>query len=79
MRLIDAHRLMDSLRGNVLVDVTQALEEVIMEQPTAEKCVPQKVISNSYHYICPACRSVRSIRQKHDFCHDCGQALSWED
>ena len=38
---------MDSLRGNVLVEVTQSLEEAIMEQPTAEKCVPRKVISHA--------------------------------
>jgi len=79
MRLIDADRLMDSLRGNVLVEVTQSLEEAIMEQPTAEKCVPRKVTSNGYHYICPACGSVISIRQKHKFCHDCGQELGWKD
>ena len=35
MRLIDAERLMYSLRGNVLIDVTTELEETIAEQPTA--------------------------------------------
>lgn len=35
MRLIDADRLMDSLRGNVLIDVTPELEEEIAQQPTA--------------------------------------------
>lgn len=35
MRLIDADRLMDSLRGNVLIDVTPELEDTIAEQPTA--------------------------------------------
>lgn len=35
MRLIDADRLMDSLRGNVLIDVTPKLEQAIEEQPTA--------------------------------------------
>lgn len=35
MRLIDADRLMDSLRGNVLIDVTPKLEKAITEQPTA--------------------------------------------
>ena len=34
MRLIDADRLMDSLRGNVLIDVTPELEKAITEQPT---------------------------------------------
>lgn len=35
MKLIDADRLMDSLRGNVLIDVTPELEEEIAQQPTA--------------------------------------------
>lgn len=35
MRLIDADELMDSLRGNVLIDVTSELEETIVHQPTA--------------------------------------------
>ena len=35
MKLIDADRLMDSLRGNVLIDVTAELEEEIAQQPTA--------------------------------------------
>lgn len=35
MRLIDAERLMYSLRGNVLIDVVPELEETIAQQPTA--------------------------------------------
>ena len=35
MRLIDADKLMDSLRGNVLIDVTPELEDTIAQQPTA--------------------------------------------
>lgn len=35
MRLIDADKLMDALRGNVLVDVTPEIEKTIFEQPTA--------------------------------------------
>ena len=35
MRLIDADKLMDSLKGNVLIDVTQELEDTIAQQPTA--------------------------------------------
>lgn len=35
MRLIDANRLMDSLRGNPLIDATTELEKTIAEQPTA--------------------------------------------
>lgn len=35
MRLIDADKLMDSLKGNVLIDVTPELEDTIAEQPTA--------------------------------------------
>ena len=35
MRLIDADRLIDNLRGNVLIDVTPELERAIAQQPTA--------------------------------------------
>lgn len=35
MRLIDADRLMQNLRNNVLIDVTPQLENEIMQQPTA--------------------------------------------
>ena len=44
MRLIDADRLMDNLRGNVLIDVTPELEDTIARQPTAfdkEKVIEQ--------------------------------------
>lgn len=46
MRLIDADRLMDRLRGNVLIDVTPELEETIAQQPTAfdkEKVIEELV------------------------------------
>ncbi len=32
---------------------------------------------NKYYYFCPNCGSKRSIKQKHNFCHDCGQAFDW--
>ena len=35
MRLIDADRLIDRLRGNVLIDVTPEPEDTIAQQPTA--------------------------------------------
>lgn len=35
MRLIDADKLMDSLKGNMLIDVTTELENEIAQQPTA--------------------------------------------
>ena len=35
MRLIDADRLMNRMRGNVLIDVTTELEKTIADQPTA--------------------------------------------
>lgn len=35
MRLIDADRLMEGLRGNVLIDVDLELEKAIAQQPTA--------------------------------------------
>lgn len=49
MRLIDAERLMYSLRGNVLIDVTTELEETIAQQPTAFD--KEKVIEELEDYL----------------------------
>ena len=45
MRLIDADKLMVSLRGNVLIDVSTELEKEIEQQPTAfdKKKVIEKI------------------------------------
>ena len=43
------------------------------------KQIPIKVIVNEAYYSCPVCGTIRSIKQKHNFCHDCGQALDWEE
>ena len=54
MRLIDAERLMYSLRGNVLIDVTPELEETIAEQPTAfdkEKVIDELKSAENYLYV----------------------------
>lgn len=36
-----------------------------------------KPVVNKYYYFCPACGSRRTIKQKHNYCHDCGQAFNW--
>ncbi len=54
MRLIDADRLMDSLRGNVLIDVTPELEDTIAQQPTAfdkEKVIEQLNEAADWHGV----------------------------
>lgn len=43
------------------------------------KQVPTSPIVNRYYYFCPGCGARRSIRQKHNYCHDCGQALNWRN
>lgn len=48
-----------------------------MAMDALRKQVPCKAILTGHYYKCPKCGSIRSIRQKHDFCHDCGQALDW--
>ena len=49
MRLIDADRLMDNLRGNILIDVTPELEKAIEQQPTAFD--KEKVIEELEDYL----------------------------
>ena len=54
MRLIDADRLMDSLKGNVLIDVTPELEDTIAQQPTAfdkEKVIEQLNEAADWHGV----------------------------
>lgn len=54
MRLIDADRLMDNLRGNVLIDVTPELEDTIARQPTAfdrEKVIEQLNEAADWHGV----------------------------
>lgn len=44
---------------------------------TDKREIIKKPEVNTYFYFCPTCGSRRSIKQKHNFCHDCGQALEW--
>ena len=57
MRLIDADTLLNSLKKNVLVDVTSVLEEVIESQPTVYNL--DKIIEDLEKYA------------HSDICHDC--------
>lgn len=64
MRLIDADRLMDSLRGNVLIDVTPKLEQAIEEQPTVfdkEKVIQQVQLFRS-KFECTNCTNNKAKR-----------------
>lgn len=70
MRLIDADKLMDALRGNVLVDVTQEIEKTISGQPTAYD--QDKVIRQlGGRFCCSEC--LPEIREKgvEETCRDC--------
>ena len=62
MRLIDADRLMDNLRGNVLIDVTPELEDTIAQQPTAfdkEKVIEE--LKSPYNYAIMAGKHVTTV------------------
>lgn len=69
MRLIDADRLIDNLRGNVLIDVTPELEDTIAQQPTAfdkEKVIEelQRRTHNYYPSIDCYCLSRKAVDLK---------------
>jgi len=55
----------------------QALGSVEELWEAREKQIPRKPDINKVYYFCPNCGTYRSIRQKHRFCHDCGQAIDW--
>ena len=44
-----------------------------------EKQRAKKPLANKYYYFCSNCGTRRSIKQKHKFCHDCGQAIDWSE
>lgn len=54
--------------GN-LKELREAIEKQRAKKPRVTK----------YYYLCPNCRTRRSIKQKHKFCHDCGQAIDWSE
>lgn len=35
--------------------------------------------TNKSYYTCPNCGEIRNIRQKHDYCQNCGQKLDWSE
>mgnify|MGYP006906607746 CR=1 FL=1 len=44
-----------------------------------EKQDSEKPYVNKYYYFCPCCGTRRSIKQKHQYCHECGKKLDWEE
>ena len=68
MRLIDADRLMDNLRGNVLIDVTPELEDTIAQQPTAFD--KKKVIGELYRYTAEECE-LHECGIRSEYCNVC--------
>ena len=68
MRLIDADKLMDSLKGNVLIDVTPELEDTIAEQPTAFD--KEKVIEELYRYTAEECE-LHECGIRSEYCNVC--------
>lgn len=53
------------------------LDYTILE--ALKKQLPVKPFIGERDYYCPICKTRRSIIQKHNYCHDCGQRLKWED
>lgn len=68
MRLIDADRLMDNLRGNVLIDVAPELEDTIAQQPTAFD--KEKVIGELYRYTAEECE-LHECGIRSEYCNVC--------
>ena len=84
MKLIDADAFKKQIAAAAIRNGTTdaaskagAIIQLIDMQPDMGN-MPQKPIVNTYYYFCPACGSRRSIKQKHNYCHDCGQAFNWD-
>lgn len=83
MRLIDADAFKQQIAAAALQNGTvnaasrgSIMMKLIDAQPEVGD-MPCKPIANKYYYFCPKCGSRRSIKQKHNYCHDCGQAFNW--
>jgi hypothetical protein len=42
-----------------------------------EKQTPVKPMRLRYYYSCPTCGATRSMKQRHNYCHDCGRKFDW--
>lgn len=74
MRLIDVDTLLNSLKKNVLVDVTSVLEEVIETQPTVYNLdkIIEKLEKYAHSDICCDCHRCRYINKDNINCEQCG-------
>lgn len=63
----------------VLSDEKKFKKSIHIAMEALRKQIPIKVTLSKTYYSCPVCGTIRSIKQKHKFCHDCGQALDWEN
>lgn len=63
----------NTLEEYIKIGTVEELREV------REKQKAKKPLANKYYYFCPNCGTRRSIKQKHRFCHDCGQAIDWSE
>lgn len=84
MRLIDADALKRQIAAATIQDGSvnaasraSALIQIIDMQPEIGN-IPRKPVVNRCYYFCPACGSRRSTKQKHNYCHDCGQEFDWK-
>ncbi|WP_343250598.1 hypothetical protein [Diplocloster hominis] len=85
MKLIDADAFKEEVAAVAIQTGTveaaskaNVIIQLIDMQPDINN-MPRKPVVNKYYYFCPACGSRRTIKQKHNYCHDCGQALDWEN
>lgn len=83
MRLIDADAFTKQIAESAIQNGTtnaasmaSAIIQLIDMQPDMGN-IPKKPVVNMYYYFCPGCGSRRTIKQKHNYCHDCGQKFDW--
>lgn len=59
---------------NAPKEIANACEMAIV---ALEKQRGLKPATNQYYYFCPNCGTRRSIKQKHNYRHDCGYKFDW--
>ena len=61
------------------VKLREKIEQIETAIEALEKQLPKKPQTSKAYYGCPDCATIRSLRQKHNYCHDCGQRLDWSE
>lgn len=82
--VVNAPTALQAMGANGYYEAIRRIAEIRQKEGEKMKTELEKQMSikpqiNECYYACPSCGAIRSIRHKHNYCHDCGQKLDWEN